>query len=64
MGWEVFFGSLLPLFWLGQALEHMLLAGSVEGKQGGRERGGEGGRKGTRVWEEGDRRGGGVVCSS
>lgn len=42
----------------------MLLAGSVEGKQGGRKRGGEGGRKGNRVWEEGDRRGGGVVCSS
>lgn len=28
------------------------------------ERGGEGGRKGNGVWEEGDRRGGGVVCSS
>lgn len=43
---------------------NMLLAGSVEGKRGGRERGGEGGRKGNRVWEEGDRTGGGVVCSS
>lgn len=41
----------------------MLLAGSVEGKQGGRE-GRRRGKEGKKCLEEGDGRGGGVVFSS
>lgn len=59
-GWEIFFGSLLPLLGWDRPWS-VLLAGSVEGKRGGSEGGGEGRERG--LGEEGDWRGGGVVCS-
>lgn len=56
----VFFGSLLPLSWLGQALEHA--TGWECGREAGREEGGRGGLGGGRL--EGWRRGLQLVMKS